>query len=141
MASTFAANGIQFAYPANWELTRDDSESGWTVTVQSPGTAFFLITFDGDMPEADAMTDTALEAMKGEYEGLEFEPATDTIAGQPARGHDMRFFSFDLTNTCCTRSFYTDTGTVLLFWQSTDQELDEVESIMHAVRKSIVLEE
>jgi hypothetical protein len=100
-----------------------------------------MVTFDRDMPETELMAATALDAMKEEYEGLEFEPITESIAGQPAIGHDMRFFSLDLTNTCGTRSFYSDTGTVLLFWQSTDLDLEDVEPIFKAVRTSMKVED
>ena len=44
----FEADGIRFQYPSNWQVARDDAESGWTVTVQSPGTAFFLLTRKND---------------------------------------------------------------------------------------------
>jgi hypothetical protein len=141
MSATFVEDGLHFAYPANWQFSREDNPSGWTVTLQSPATAFLMVTFDRDMPETELMAATALDAMKEEYEGLEFEPMTESIAGQPAIGHDMRFFSLDLTNTCGTRSFYSETGTVLLFWQSTDLDLDEVEPIFKALRASMKVED
>jgi hypothetical protein len=122
-------------------MTREDNPSGWTVTLQSPATAFFMVTFDRDMPETELMVETALEAMKGEYEDLEFEPITESIAGQPAIGHDLRFFSLDLTNSCSTRSFYAETGTVLLFWQSTDLDLDAIDPVFKALRASMSVEE
>lgn len=141
MPGTFAEEGIRFAYPDNWTMTRDENPSGWTVTLQSPATAFLMITFDREMPEADLMIETALDAMKEEYATLEFEPVAESIAGQPAIGHDIRFFSFDLTNTCGTRSFYSETGTVLLFWQTSDLELETTELVLQAVRASLKLEE
>jgi hypothetical protein len=141
MPATFAEEGIRFSYPENWEMTREDNPSGWTVTLQSPSTAFLMVTFDRDMPEVDLMIETALDAMKAEYSGLEFEPATESIAGQPAVGHDIRFFSFDLTNTCGTRSFYSDAGTILLFWQTSDLELDAIDLVLQAVRTSLTLDE
>jgi len=141
MPATFAEEGFRFSYPENWELVRDENPSGWTVTLQSPGTAFLMVTFDRDMPEADLMIDTALDAMKSEYENLEFEPVAESIAGQPAVGHDIRFFSLDLTNTCGTRCFYSGVGTILLFWQTTDLELETLDLVLRAVRTSMTIEE
>jgi hypothetical protein len=141
MSAVFAEDGVQFTYPPDWQLTRDDNPSVWTVTLQSPATAFMMVTFDRDMPEAELMVETALDAMKEEYEGLEFEPVAESIGNQPAIGHDIRFFSFDLTNTCGTRSFYAETGTVLLFWQTADLELDVVEPIFKALRSSLKIED
>src|SRR5713226_6062171 len=120
MPGVFHEDGIRFQYPENWQLTQEETETGWTVSVQSPNTAFFLLTYDADMPEVGFMADTALEALRAEYPDLEADEAIESLAGQPAVGHDIRFFSLDLTNTCCTRSFYSETGTILVMWQATD---------------------
>lgn len=141
MPATFDEEGLRFSYPENWQLSRDENPTGWTVTLQSPATAFLMITLDRDMPEADLMIETALDAMKGEYDSLEFEPVAESISGQPAVGHDMRFFSFDLTNTCGTRSFYSEAGTILLFWQTSDLELEILELVLQAVRASMRVDE
>ena len=141
MSATFAEDGLSFAYPESWHFTREENPSGWTVTLQSPATAFLMITFDRDMPETELMIETALEAMKSEYDTLEYEPIAESIAGQPALGHDMRFFSLDLTNSCGTRSFYSEIGTILLFWQSADLDLDATETVLRAVRTSMKVEE
>ena len=39
MAALFEESGIQFQYPENWELQREESDTGWTISVQSPATA------------------------------------------------------------------------------------------------------
>lgn len=137
MPLVFQADGIRFQYPDNWRLTREEAETGWTVTVESPATAFFLLTFDSAMPDVDHVATTVLDALRSEYPDLEADDAVETLAGQPALGHDIRFFSLDLTNTCRTRSFYTDTGTILLMWQANDLELEEVEPVLQAMCKSL----
>jgi hypothetical protein len=137
----FEQDGVGFRYPESWSLQREETESGWTVTVQSPQTAFFMLTFDDDTPEQELMAETALEALRSEYPELEAEEAFETIADQPAIGHDIRFFSFDLTNTCWTRSFYSGRGTLLALWQANDLELEEIEPIFQAIRASLHVEE
>ena len=47
----FNRDGIRFDYPENWQLTSEAADTGWTVSVQSPDTAFFLLTLDEGMPE------------------------------------------------------------------------------------------
>jgi hypothetical protein len=137
----FEESGIRFQYPDSWKLVREEADGGWTVSVQSPNTAFFLLTFDEGMPEVDEVTQTVLEALTADYPELEAEDALESIAGQPAMGHNIRFFSLDLTNTCCTRSFYSDAGTVLVMWQANDLELDVVEPIFKAMCASIKLQD
>ena len=141
MPLQFAEDGVRFVYPETWEMTRESNPTGWTVTLQSPATAFVLITLDRDMPESELMAETALEAMQGEYADLESETVTESIAGQPAIGYNMRFFSFDLTNTCGVRGLYAEAGTVLVFWQTNDLELDNVETMVHALLASMKLDE
>lgn len=141
MPATFQADGIRFQYPDNWQLSREDTESGWTAYVQSPATAFFLLTYDRTMPDVGAMAETALQALREEYPGLEADDALESLAGQPAFGHDIRFFSLDLTNTSCTRCFDCVTGTCLVMWQANDLELDAVEPVFRAMCASLRLDE
>jgi hypothetical protein len=141
MAAGFEQDGVRFSYPENWQLDRQDTDGGWTVSVQSPETAFFLLSYDAEMPEPERMADTALEAMRSEYPELESDEAVESLAGQPAVGYDVRFFSFDLTNSCWLRSFYGGGGTVLAMWQANDLELDRVEPVLRAICASIHVEE
>jgi hypothetical protein len=141
MPGQFRKDGIRFQYPENWERTLEETATGWTVSVQSPETAFFLLTYDSDMPEIGLTADTALEALRTEYPDLEADDVVESLAGQPALGHDIRFFSLDLTNTCCTRCFYSETGTVFLMWQANDLDLETVELVLRAICASLRLEE
>jgi hypothetical protein len=141
MSQRFAEDGVSFDYPETWRLEREESDSGWTVLLQSPGTAFLTLTLDSSMPLAEEMAGAALEAMRAEYPDLEAEAAVETLAGEMAVGHDMQFFSFDLTNTCWTRSLYAGAGTLLLLCQSNDLELEEYEPVLRAVCASLRVEE
>jgi hypothetical protein len=137
----FHEDGVTFRYPANWQLDREQTENGWTVLVQSPDTAFVVVSYDPNLPTTEEMAATALEALREEYPELESEPHVDTLAGQMAVGHDVRFFSLDLTNTCWIRSFYSDAGTVLVLCQSTDLELEQNEPLLRAICVSMRVEE
>jgi hypothetical protein len=141
MPQRFDRGGIHFQYPDNWRLEREETESGWTVSVQSPDTAFFLLSVSNDGPTTEEVVDTALEALRSEYPNLEAEECVDTLAGQMTVGHDIRFFSFDLTNTCRTRSFYCGEGTVLVMWQANDLELDFNEPVLRAICASLEVDE
>jgi hypothetical protein len=87
------------------------------------------------------MADTALEALREEYQDLEAEDCVDLMAGKSAVGHDIRFFSFDLTNTCWTRSFDSPRGTVLVMAQVNDLEHETNEPLLRAICKSIAVDE
>jgi|SRR4051794_6663553 len=141
MAATFADGGIRFKYPENWRLEREDTDSGWTVSLNSPGTAFLLLSFRDDMPSTDQMAETALAALREDYPELEADERVEDVAGQPAVGHDIQFFSLDLINTCWTRSFYSPSGTLLLLCQSSDLELAANEPVLRAICASLEVDE
>jgi hypothetical protein len=136
----FHDGGIRFHYPENWRLEREDNECGWTVSVQSPGTAFLMVCLREDTPASAEMADAALEALREDYPELEADDCIDSVAGQPAIGHLVRFFSLDLTNTCWTRCFYSAHGTVLVLWQVNDLELEEAEPVLRAICASFEVE-
>ena len=58
-----------------------------------------------------------------------------------AVGHDIQFFSLDLTNTCWTRSFYSARGTVLVMCQTSDLELEKNEPVLRAICASLEAEQ
>jgi hypothetical protein len=141
MVAEFEDSGIHFKYPENWRLEREDNETGWTVTVQSPDTAFLMLYLREDMPSTDQLVETALEALREEYPELEADDVVDSVAGQPAVGNDVRFFSLDLTNTCRTRSLYTARGTVLVLSQFNDLETEKNEPVLRAICASLQVED
>jgi hypothetical protein len=141
MAALFERDGIRFQYPATWRLEREDTANGWTVSVQSPGTAFLLLCADHDMPDVKQVAQTVLAALREEYDDVESDDAVGTIAGQPAVGHDIRFFSFDLTNSCWTRAFQGSEATVLLMWQVNDLELEQSEPVLRAILASVQIDD
>jgi hypothetical protein len=141
MVAEFEQMGIRFKYPENWRLEREENEEGWSVSVQSPDTAFLMLCLREDMPSTDDVAATALDALREEYPDLESEDCTDSLAGVPALGHDVRFFSFDLTNSCWIRSFYTAQGTVLVLCQFNDLEEEKNEPVLRAICASIEVED
>ena len=141
MTKQFDEDGVSFRYPDDWSLEVDDSENGWVASLQSPKTAFLVVTLDREMPEPERMAQTALDALTSEYPGLESDPAMDMTAGEMAVGHDIQFFSFDLPNTAWTRSLYCAAGTLLLYWQANDLDLPAIEPELKAITGSFKVEE
>jgi hypothetical protein len=141
MIETYDENGIHFQYPANWLVDREETDTGWTITVQSPDTAFLMICLREDLPTTDELADTALAALREDYTELEADECAETFAGHAAYGHDIRFFSLDLTNTCWTRSFYTTRGTVLVMGQYNDLEFEKNEPVLRAICASLKVDD
>ncbi len=137
----FHEDGIAFHYPETWRLDREEMDGGWTALVQSPQTAFVVVSFDPHLPTTEEMVATALEALREDYPDLEAEPKVETLAGQMAVGYDISFISLDLTNTCWLRGFYADAGTVLVLCQTNDLELEQNGPVLRAICASLRVEE
>jgi hypothetical protein len=141
MVETFEDEGIRFRYPENWRLEREDTDTGWTVVVQSPDTAFAMISLNDESPSVETTAEAALATMREEYPDLDADSCVDSIAGRPAVGHDIRFFSLDLTNTCWIRSFYCSRGTIVVLCQVNDLELEINEPVLRAICASLEVED
>ena len=141
MIKEFSQGGVSFRYPDSWALELEEADGGWTVTLQSKETAFFVITLDATMPAPEETAKTALEALRSEYPELEADAAVDMLAGEVAVGHDIQFFSLDLANTVWTRCLYCAAGTLLVYWQMNDLELPTMEAVARAVCASLQVEE
>jgi hypothetical protein len=139
MLKEFTKEGISFRYPDDWKLEQEEGDEGWTLSLQSPGTAFMTLTCDSGLPSIEEMAGTALEALRSEYPSLEAESVVENMAGEMAVGHDMNFFSLDLPITAWTRSFYADAGTMLILCQTSD--LEQAEPALRAICASMTVQE
>jgi hypothetical protein len=137
MPAQFEGDGLSFEYPENWTLEEQRTETGQSWTLQSPGTAFALISVDRSRPAVQDVLDTTLAALRDDYPELECEPAVERIAHRQARGHDIQFFSLDLSNSCWVRVVRTAERTILIMCQVNDLELEEAEPVLRAIRASI----
>jgi len=141
MSQIFDRSGVRFEFPHNWKLEFEEAHGGWTATVYSPDTAFFLISFHPDAEDAGALADTALEALRESYPDLESEAAMETLAGEPAIGHDVDFMTLDLANSCLIRSLAAPVGSLLLLSQWTDIEPAVHPQVLRAIRASLTVED
>jgi hypothetical protein len=139
MPSQYDKLGIHFQFPDNWTLDEIEArDSGNSVTVYSPGGAFWSITIHPASQSAQELADAALAAMRQEYDELDAEAVAETIAGQELLGWDLNFYCLDLTNTALVRGFSTDEATYLIFCQADDREFDEVAPVFAAITRSLL---
>jgi hypothetical protein len=140
MPARFHRHGVSFQYPENWQLVPENYQSGWAVTVQSPGTAFLTVTCDQSKVGMGKLADDALRILGEEYKQMDVTPFSGSIAGLPAIGHDVDFFSFDLTNSCLIRAITIDDGVLLLVGQASDLEEKQL-AVIRAMIASIEIDD
>lgn len=138
MPALYDNRSIRFQYPENWLL--DESETGErSVTVYSPGGAFWSLAWRDLTIDPHALAVEALQAIKKEYAETESEPASETIGSCEVAGFDVSFYYLDLTNTAIIRGFRTPTSSCLLLCQAEDREFREIEPIFQAMLASMFM--
>jgi len=141
MSRIFERSGVSFQYPDNWKLDTEEAGDGWTVTLQSPETAFLLVSLRPDAVGAGQLADEALTALKAEYPELDAEPAVDDVAGLPAVGHNLDFLTLDITITGWSRSIDTTAGPLLVMWQASEYDRERHEPVLRAIAASLSIED
>jgi hypothetical protein len=139
MPAEFRKLGISFQYPENWTLDEEDARAGRkSVTVFSPGTAFWSVSIHPPGTESTQLAKAALDAMKEDYADLEAEAAIQALAGCEMVGYDMHFWYLDLTNTAAVRCFSNDRATYAVFFQAEDREFDQSRPVFEAITTSFL---
>jgi hypothetical protein len=141
MPGKFDKLGISFQYPENWTVDEKDLVEGRrSVTVYSPGGAFWSVTLHSQRADPDELAQAVIEVMRQEYEDLEVEPARETVAGRDVAGYDLNFFYLDLTNTAQVRSLRNDRAVYVIFWQAEDRELAAIGRVFEAMTTSLLMD-
>jgi hypothetical protein len=133
----FAKSGVSFRYPAEWAADEEGDDDNWTFTLQSPGTAFLLISLRPDADDPAQVADQTLEALKAEYPELDATDATETIAGRLAIGHDVDFVALDATVSGRVRAIDAPDGPLLILTQCGDLDRAKHEPTLKAVVASL----
>jgi hypothetical protein len=140
----FERDGVRFRYPADWAVEAGDDpaagDGGWAVTVQSPETAFLLVSLRPDADDPADLADQALAALKAEYQELDAEPVTETVAGTVAIGHDLDFLTVDTAVVCRIRALDTTAGPLLVMAQVGEYDREQHDPVLRAIVASLAIE-
>jgi hypothetical protein len=128
---------VSFEYPDDWTVDETDDEIGWSVSIQSPGSAFALIAFRPDAEDPAQLADETLVTLMDEYPGLDHVDRVERIAGRMAIGHDVDFIALDATVTCRTRCLETTSGPMLLMLQFGERDPDELRAGLERIASSL----
>ena len=139
MPAKFDSLGISFQYPDNWTLDDSDALLGRkSVTVYSPGGAFWSVAIHSGSADPAKLAAAAVEAMRETYEGLEAEPIEETMADRHLTGYDLAFYCLDLTNTAQVRSFRVGHTCYTVHCQAEDREFQQVGRVFQAMTTTLL---
>ncbi|MEX0677775.1 MAG: hypothetical protein WD063_11910 [Pirellulales bacterium] len=139
MPAVFDKMGIRFLYPDNWTLDEQEAlEGNRSVSVYSPGGAFWSIALHATSTDPGELASTALATLKREYQDAESAEVSEKIGGQSISGYDLHFFYLDLTNTALIRGFRTATASCLVLCQAEDREFEHIGPVFRAITTSLL---
>ena len=118
MQTMYHTDGLQFAYPSDWELAEEQTANGLSITVSSTGTAFCQFVLMPDRPAVATVLKSAVAAFDETYEDVDSEAVECTLAGRPARGFDVDFYCLELLNVAWLWAFRTGQYTVFILFQA-----------------------
>lgn len=137
----FSYGPVSFRYPADWEVSAEDDGGAWTVSLQSPGTAFFVVSLRPEMDDAGQLAEETLAALRAEYKELDAEAVVVSLGGWPSLGHDVDFLTVDTPTLCLTRCVNTTAGPVLFLAQVSELDRATAEPVLRAILDSVVIDD
>ena len=139
MPAVYEKLGVCFEYPENWRLDEEEARpERKMISVHSPAGAFWCLSVHpAEEPPAE-LTATALAAMRQEYESLDAEEVSETVAGHEMVGYDMNFYCLDLISTAQVRAWQSWQGTYVVLSQAEDQEFDRLADVFQAITISLL---
>lgn len=137
----FTRSPVSFQYPSGWEVSAEDDGGAWAVSVQSPGTAFFVASLRPELDDAGQLAEETLNALRAEYKELDADPVVVSLGGWPALGHDIDFLTVDTPTLCLTRCVNTSDGPVLFLAQVSDLDRAQSEPLLRAILDSVRVDE
>ena len=139
MVAKYDTSDLRFVYPDNWTL---DDEPGTalprTVSVNSPGGAFWSITMHQPSADPGVLVNEALTTMRQEYPGLESQAIAEQIAATATTGHNLSFYYLDLLVAATIRAFSIGPAVCLIQCQAEDREFKQLGPVFQAITESLI---
>ncbi|HIF00535.1 MAG TPA: hypothetical protein EYG03_13585 [Planctomycetes bacterium] len=130
-------HGVMFLYPDIWQLDEETDGEGVIITVSAPGPRFWTLRILLSSPAPPQAVESCVAAFQDEYEDAEVENVSTMLAEMPACARDVTFFCMELLNTAALRSVRTSDFTLLVWWQATSNELDELRPMLDEMTESV----
>ena len=138
--AVYEGHGIRFEYPDNWELSHEHHDEDFTVTIESDGTAFWMLSVLQGRPVAEEVIEAALDSFRMEYEPVDVDESEERICMLPTVARDVDFYELEMVNHARLLACETDSTTIFVLLQMSDTERAEAEPLLNAITESLMCE-
>lgn len=129
--------GFRIEYPDAWSLQEERSEDRHVVTVGPDGTTFWSATVLFDRPSPRDVLHAVASAFQEEFPEIDLQQSKSKLGGLDAESTSFEFVCWDLTNSAMAQAARTADYTLLVLYQFTDSEQEDVEDLLRAVSQSL----
>lgn len=136
----FHSHGIHFEYPDGWRINQDLDGNRVVITLQGPGTAFWMVSICRDRPDREQLMQEALGSFREDYLGCDIYDGKGQICLLPTLAQDVDFIHHDLINSASLLACETDDATLLVLSQVSDVDKAEVDEDLKAISESLMYE-
>lgn len=136
--AVYDEHGVQFEYPDAWELSHEHHDGDITITIESEGTAFWMLSVLQGRPVAEDVIEAALDSFKAEYDTVEVYDSADRICMLPTIAKEIDFYELEMVNRASLRACETDNTTIFVMLQMSDTERAEIGPLMKAISESLM---
>lgn len=133
----YEGNSIRFEYPDDWKLTQEDGDGQVTVTIEGPGTAYWMVSILQDRPAAETVLESVLSTFHEEYDELDVYESDEQICLLPTAARDVEIVSLDLIVKARLRVCEADTCSICVLYQIADAESDDVLAQLDSMSDSL----
>ncbi len=130
-------HGFRIDYPDAWSLQEEQSDDRHVVTVSPDGTTFWSATVLFDHLAPGEVLDAVTLAFEEEFPEVDVHSKSARLAGIDAETRTFEFVCWDLTNSAIAQSVRAGNVTLLVLYQFTDSEQDDVEDLLRGVSESL----
>ena len=139
MTATFQHEDVQFVYPENWELSQQtEDQSPWEVSLEIPGGGFWSVyVFPVDFEPLELL-ENAQNALKDQYEDVEFQAPEQTNDPFPMVSVEAHFYCLDFLVTALIQVVSTPSHTFVIACQAESREFDSKQDVFRAITASLL---
>ncbi|MDA0283186.1 MAG: hypothetical protein O3B13_08520 [Planctomycetota bacterium] len=136
--AVYEEHGVRFEYPEGWELGHEHHDGDFSVTVESDGTAFWMLSVLQGRPTAEEVVEAALESFKAEYDSVDVYESQDRICMLPTVAKEIDFYELEMVNRASLRACETDSTTMFVLLQMSDTERAEIGPLLKSISESLM---
>lgn len=137
MNRVFEGHGIRFEYPEDWILHEQSTPEEVSITINSPETSFWSLTLLLDRPDPYRVIETVIDTLREEYSDVDIYSSEDRLGDLRTVARDVDFVCHELIGSAFVRAAVIPGFTLLVLYQGADFELEETQSILERVSKSL----